>query len=143
MSEVMFKMIPLVLQGIDSLILYFPTRPSATHDLKNVGGGHGKVSHPTEMLRFTRLDFPILDEIDPFVRIGFVQRRLVDKPKTMSHPLAFTFELADLSGLVSLVNNLKQELVVTFFDPQDEMKIVFPKLRNMRRIGTQPIFDDD
>src|SRR5664279_2237974 len=143
MSEVVFKMIVLVLQSVEGLILHFPTRPPSAHDLKDVGSGHGKVSHPTEMLHLPRLDFPILDEIDQFIRIRFIQGYLIDETETMQHPFAFTFEFAGLSNLISLGNRFKQELMVTFFDPQNEMQIVFSKFSDMRRIRTESIFYDN
>ena len=143
MSEVVLKMIALVLQGVEGLILHFPTRPTTAHDLKDIGGGHGKVSDPTEMLCLARFDFPVLDEIDQQVWVSFIQGRLVDETKAMHHPFAFTFEFGGLPGLVSLGNIFEQELMVTFFDPQNVVQTVLSKLGDMRRIGTETIFNDD
>lgn len=143
MSEVVLKMIALIFQSIEGLILHFPTRPPPAHDLIDVGGSHGKISHPTEMLRFPRLDFPILNEIDQFIRIRFIQGYRVDETETRQHPFAFTFEFSGLSNLLSLGNRFNQELMVAFFDPQNEMQLVFSKFSDMRRIGTEPIFDDN
>ena len=59
MYKVVFKMIFLVLERIEGLMLDFPTCPTAAQDSKGIGSGQAKVGDPTEVLCFGSFDFPI------------------------------------------------------------------------------------
>ena len=62
-SVVMFKMISLILQGVERLIFDLPPCPSTTHDRENIQLGDGEIRYPTEMLDFVFSNFPILHKV--------------------------------------------------------------------------------
>jgi hypothetical protein len=100
----MFEMIPLVLQGVEGLVLNLPTRPPATHDCEDVHLGDGEIGDPTEVLGLALSDLPVLDKVHQYVRIGLVQGYLIDKGKAVNLrpsdtiPTSTTFASADSGG---------------------------------------------
>ena len=50
MPIVVFKVIPLVLEGVEGLMLNLPARPTAPHNLKPIDFRHPQIGDPGEML---------------------------------------------------------------------------------------------
>ena len=103
-----------------------------------------EVRHPGEMLGFLLTNFPILHKVDQHLLVGSIQRHLVEKPKAhQSHPFLFDFISLHPPCLFSLMYKLKQKGMISFFNSQDEMHIVFLQLGNMWGVGTEGILGDD
>ena len=73
MPKVVLEMIALVFEGIEGLILDFPTCPPAPAQNEGVVFVDGKVGDPTEMAGGVAVDFPVFEEIDPYMGIRLVQ----------------------------------------------------------------------
>jgi hypothetical protein len=58
------ELIPLVFQGIECLVLYFPSSAGAAHKLADILQGDLQICNPAEMLLFTCLavELPIFDK---------------------------------------------------------------------------------
>ena len=123
-SVVMFKVVTLILEGIEGFIFDFPTGTSTPHQVKNVDFGYRQIGNPAKVLDFVSLDFPIFNEVDQHILIGGIQGNLVDETKTMGHTLTGYFIFCCLSSLMSPFHLLKQKNVVFWFNPQNETQIV-------------------
>ena len=68
---VVTKIIPLILQGVERLIFYFPPGTGTTHEQVQVVLGDIQIGNPAEMLNFScfGIFFPVLDKGHPAVLI--------------------------------------------------------------------------
>src|SRR5262249_23857343 len=89
--------------------------------------------------------FPVLDEIDPDVRLRSIQGQVIDKAKAMYEPRRAIVSLIrdDAARLCGHLDLLEQIAMITLFDPQDVTEIVIVQGRDMRRIGTEAVFSND
>ena len=69
MPKVVLEMIALVFEGIEGLILDFPTCPPAPAQSEGVVLVNDEVGDPTEMAGGVAVDFPVFEEIDPYMGI--------------------------------------------------------------------------
>lgn len=84
-SEIMLKMIPLILQRVEGFVLNFPSCPPRVHDLHEGARLKGEVRHPSKRFRFgiriplrSRLDLLVVKNIDRYLLIRFIQRNLIE-----------------------------------------------------------------
>src|SRR5687767_12219757 len=110
MAEIVLEMIALILQRIEGLIFNAPARPRPLHEAVNRAFVDTQIGHPTEMLDFAfggRL--PALDEIDPKLWIGGIERHITGKTKPMVNPtfVVFTLIIGHTTGSFSLGHLLK------------------------------------
>ncbi len=143
MAVVVFKMIALVLEGIEGLIFNLPAGATAPHQLKDIGCRDREIGDPAKMLDFVPVNFPIFNEVDQQVRVRGVQRDLIDEPKSMNDPFHLAFVLGHLTGLVGRGDRFKQKGVVAFFDPHNVAQVVLFEFLQMGRIGAEGIFGDN
>ena len=68
-SEVVFELILLVLQGVEGLVLDLPTRPPSPHDREHGQLGAGEISDPGKVLGLVLSDLPVLNKAHQYVRI--------------------------------------------------------------------------
>ena len=61
---VMSEMVALVFESIEGFIFNFPACAAASHKFTGIALCYGKISNPTEMLRFFGCDFPVFQEIN-------------------------------------------------------------------------------
>ena len=64
MTKVVFEMVALVLERIESLVLDFPACPTAAHQRVGIVFVNREISDPTEMANFIAFDFPVFQKID-------------------------------------------------------------------------------
>jgi hypothetical protein len=71
-------------------------------------------------------NLPVLDEIGPHVRMRFIKRHIIDKPKPMHHTrdTIMSFIIGDASGLLRHLHLVEQKGVIAFFDPEKIMQLV-------------------
>ena len=86
MPVVMLKVVALIFQGIERLIFNLPPSTSPSHQAINSALAHPQVCYPAKVLALTIAYFPILNKIDPHVRVRGIERHIVDKAKPMHHP---------------------------------------------------------
>ena len=121
MTEVMLKLIALILEGIEGLIFDFPARPTTAHDVIAVVTGEGEVSNPGEILFSCRRDFPVFEEVDQQVRVGGIEGNLVDEMKAVGD-FAFDALEVDAASLLFGLGHLVKEIgMVADFDTQNEV----------------------
>jgi len=84
----------------------------------HVALAHPQVRHPAEVLDFVCTYFPVLDKIDPHVRVGGIQRHVIDKAPPMLHPHGAVVPriIGDASGVLSRLDLLEQIGMITGFD---------------------------
>src|SRR5271165_2300842 len=109
MPEVVLKMVALVFQGIEGLVFDFPTGAPAPHQGIGSGGRHGEVRHPCKMLGLLRANFPVFQEIDAEVRVGLIERHMVEKAEVMHDPILSNLKVGGVSSLVCPLNVVEQE----------------------------------
>jgi hypothetical protein len=63
-SEVVFKVLALILEGVAGLILNLPARPAAAHQGGGMVLGDDEVRNPGAMFDLVTPDFPVFEEID-------------------------------------------------------------------------------
>jgi hypothetical protein len=146
MAEIVFEMIALVFQRIERLIFDAPARPCPPHELIHGAFVDAQICHPTEMLDFafgSRL--PALDEIDPQLLIGGIERHVTDKTKSMVNFgfVIFTILISRSTSSLGLRHWLEQKRMIPFFDPQHVMHGVRLQRFNMGGIRTQAVFGDN
>ena len=73
MPVVVLKVIALVFQRIEGFVFDLPPGSSTSHETKDVALVHPQVRHPTEVLDLVMTNFPVLDEIDPYVRVRSIE----------------------------------------------------------------------
>ena len=134
--EIVFKMVPLVLEGVEGLIFDFPASASAAHNGEHIPGVKGQIGDPAEVLNLIALDFPVLQKIDPYIWVGGIQPPLVHKVKPMNDPLGSLLIMLGLTQLLLGFDLRKQAGMIPFFDPQDEAAAMLTQRPDMRRIGT-------
>ena len=83
MPVIVFKVVALVFQRIEGLILNLPAGSSTPHEVKDVALAHPQVRYPTEVLDLVLANLPGLDEIDAHVRVRGIERYVIDKPTAM------------------------------------------------------------
>src|ERR671911_1222150 len=105
MAEIVLEMIALILQRIERLIFDAPARPCPLHEPIHRAFVDTQIGHPTEMLDFTiRRRLPALDEIDPQVWIGGIERQVRDTTKPMVNVgvMIVTLIIGHTTGALSL-----------------------------------------
>src|SRR5918992_6351208 len=120
MAEIVLKMIALILQRIERFIFDTPARPCPLHELVHGAFVDTQIGDPAEMLDFAFGGcLPALDEIDPPVWIGSIERHVRDKTKPMVNfgVVIFTIIIGHTPGSFGLSNLLEQKGMIPFFDP--------------------------
>ena len=84
MAVVVLKVITLIFQRVERLIFDLPPRPATAHEGIHVAGTHPQVRHPTEVLHLRIAYFPVLEEVDPYVRVRSIAWPVMDKAKPMT-----------------------------------------------------------
>src|SRR5262249_49803901 len=89
--------------------------------------------------------FPVLDEIDPYVRLRSIQWQVIDKAKAMYEPRSAIVSLirGDAARLCGHLDLVEQIAMNAFFDPQDITEIVIVQGRYMRRIGIEAVLSNN
>ena len=143
MPKVVFKMIALVLEGVVGLIFDLPAGATPAHQRGGIVLGDHKVRNPSEMLDLISLDFPVLQEVDPDIRLGGIEGDVIEVTEALSHARDLPLKLSRLTPRVGLVHIIKQMSMIARLDAQDEMQLVALEFANMGSVGTQRIFDND
>jgi len=95
-------------------------RPRPLHDAVNGAFVDTQIGHPTEMLHFAfGGGLPALNELDPKVAIGGIERHIRDKTKPMVNfgVVIFTIIIGHTPSSLGLSNLLEQKSMIAFFDP--------------------------
>src|SRR5262249_466233 len=102
MPVVVFKVVALIFQCIERLILNLPPGRSSPHEVKDISRAHPQVRHPTEMLELAGVLLPVLDEIDSYMGVRGIQRHVIDKAEAMDYACGAVVALigGDPSGLL-------------------------------------------
>ena len=124
MPVIVLKVVALIFQRIERLIVHLPPGSSTPHEVKDIAPAHAQVGHPTEVLDFRIAHLPILDEIDPPVHVRGIERDIIDKPKAMAHPCSAVVSLIKrhAPSLLSRLHLLEQKAMIAFFDPEDRVQ---------------------
>lgn len=129
-SIVVLKIIPLIFQGIECLILYLPAGATATHDLHGIILGQGEIRDPAKPFRLARLGvfLTILDEIYPQILIGLVQGNVIENTKAMKNMrvvIILDNKIRCFFPLGRTIDIIKEKLVISRLYSED---IVVAKL---------------
>src|SRR3984893_9426930 len=145
MAVVVLKVIALIFQRIERLIFDLPPRPATAHEGINVAFTHPYVCHPTEVLHLLIAYFPVLDDIDPYVRLRSIEWHVIDKAKAMYETRSPLVPLrrGDAASLCGGLDLLEQIGMIPFFDPQDIAEVVVVQSHDMWSIGTEAVFSND
>ena len=110
--------------------------------MKDVARAHPQVCDPTEVLELVLAYLPVLNEIDPHMRVRCIERHVMDKAKPMTDACGAIVSLiiGDTTGLLSHLHLLEEKGVITCFDTQDIAQIVVLQRLDMRGIGAQTVF---
>ena len=115
------------------------------HELIHVARAHVEVCHPTEVLDFVSAAFPVLDKIDPHVRVRGIEWYIIDKAKAMPKPggTVMAFVIGYAPSVLRCLHLLEQKGMIAFFDPKNIAKPVGLQRLEVRRIRTQTVFRDN
>src|SRR5678815_4620124 len=110
MTIIVLEMVPLVFQGVECLIFDAPPCSSTPHELIDCAFIDAQVSDPTEVLDCVLVPLPALQEVDPQVGMGCIERHVTDKPKPVAQtcPGGVAIVMRDASGLLGRRHLLKQ-----------------------------------
>ena len=86
MAVVVLKVVAWIFQGIECRIFNLPPSTSTSHQAINSALAHPQVCYPAKVLGLPIAYLPILNKIDPHVRVRGLERHIVDKAKPMHHP---------------------------------------------------------
>ena len=136
MAVVVFKMITLVFEGVESFIFNFPTGTATVDHSGQVQFAEGEIGNPDEMQGAIAFDFPIFKKVDQNILVGGIQRNLIDEAKTIGASPLLLFILSCCTPLLRLTHRVKQKSVIAFFNTQDKAKFMLLQGFDMRRIGT-------
>ena len=97
------------------------------------------------MLDLVIADFPVLDKIDPQVRVRGIKRYVIDKAKAMHKSRSAIVSLirGHAPGMLRHPHLLEQKGMIAFFDPEDIVQSVMLQRLDVRSIGTEAVFSDD
>ena len=117
----MLEVVALVFQRIERLILDAPPRAPAPHELIHRAFGHAEVSDPAKVLALIPIPLPALQEVDPEVHIGFIERHITDKPKPMAQTClgVLPIIIGDAPSVLGRRHVREQGRMVPFFDTQN------------------------
>jgi hypothetical protein len=145
-AKVVFERIALILQGVERFIFDAPASPRPPHALIHRAFVDPQIGDPAPMLDWAvSRRLPALDEIDPQVWMGGIERQVRDKTTPMVH---FGFAIVTIigghtTGSLSLGNLLEQKGVVSFFDPSNVLQVVVLQRLDVGGIRTEALFGDD
>jgi hypothetical protein len=81
---IVLEIVPLVLEGVESFILDFPSGTAGPHKLEHVFFGDRYINNPTEFRDlFIFVYLPVFEHVDQQVRMAFIKGNLVHKTKKM------------------------------------------------------------
>src|SRR4051812_4397178 len=86
MAVVVLKVIALVFQGIEGLVFNFPPGATSSHEVKDIPLGHPQVGDPAKVLALVSAHLPVLDKIDPHLRVRRIEGDIIEKAKPMDQP---------------------------------------------------------
>jgi len=117
-TKVVAELVPLVFQGVQCLVLYFPPSAGTAHKLVDILPGDLQIRNPAEMLFFTGLavELPIFDKSYQFILVRLVERGAVHNTEAMSYSRVFLIFDGQLNGLTlfcfaSVGNGLSDRLL--------------------------------
>jgi hypothetical protein len=122
-SVVVFKVIALILQRVERLVLDPPADAAAARHVPNIVGGQRQIGHPRPDVRLSlRIDFDVDQQVDEQVLVAFVDAHAVEEqPVATGHgPGISLVNALHLPGLQSLFVLPEEVLVVAFLNPQDQ-----------------------
>src|SRR5262245_24783912 len=145
MAIVVLKVIALIFQRVERLIFDLPPRSAPAHEGLHVACTYPYVCHPAEVLHLLIAHFPVLDKIDPYVRLRGIKWDVMDKAKAM-HELSSAivpFIRGDAARLFGHLYLLEHIAMIPFFDTQDIAQTVCTQRLDVGGIRTQTVFSDD
>src|SRR5713101_7197529 len=145
MTKIMLEVVALVFQRIERLILDAAPRSPAPHELIHGAFGHAEVGDPAKVLNLVPVPLPALQEVDPEVHIGLIERHITDKPKPMAQTClgVIPIIIGDAPSLLGRRYMLEQGSMVPYFDTQNIMEVVILQKLDMGSVGTQAVLGDD
>src|SRR5262249_5594389 len=145
MAVVVLKVIALVFQRIEGLVFDFPPGASPSHERIHVALTHTEVSDPTEVLALVLPYLPVLDKIDPHLRVRRIEGDVIEKAKPMYQPggAVVALMIGDPSGMLRGLDLLEQIGMIPLFDTQDVVQTLRVQHLNVGSIGTQTVFGDN
>lgn len=122
-AEVMAELVALVLQGIERLVLYFPSGTGAAHKLVDILFGDVQIRNPAKMLPFAGfcVDLPIFDKGYPLILVRLVERGMIHDAETMAYVRIFLVidgQLDCLTIFYGLIDMLKEKFVAPSLTPR-------------------------
>lgn len=120
-TEVVFDMVALILQGVEGFVLDFPARPAGTHQLDDIGLAHEKVGDPAVVIGGLLANVqPVLEEIHQIGISAPVEGHLIEPSVNMPAPLFVAeLQIVALGKSVEFIDPFKQHLVIGGFGHQD------------------------
>ena len=83
MPIVVLKVIALVFQRVEGLIFDLPPGAPTSHEVKDIPFGHPQVGDPAEVLDPISAYLPVLDKIDPHLRVRRIEGDVIEEAKPM------------------------------------------------------------
>jgi hypothetical protein len=145
MTIIVLAMVPLVFQGVERLIFHAPPRSPTPHELIDRAFLDAEVGDPAQVLDLVPVPLPALQEVDPKVHIGLIERQIIDKPTQMAQPClgVISIVIRDASSVLGRRDVLEQGRMVPFFDTKNIMQVVSLQTLDRGSVRTQAVFGDD
>src|SRR5262245_9596117 len=120
-AKIVLEVIALIFQRVERFIFNAPPRSRPLHDAVNCAFVDAQVSDPTEMLDFTLYRLPALDEVDPQIGIGLIERHVTNKAEPMVAPRSavVTLIIGDPTGVLRFGHLREQKGMIAFFDAEN------------------------
>jgi hypothetical protein len=142
----MLQVVALVFQGVEGLVLNFPTSPPGPHQVVSVLGGEDEIGDPGKALGGFGSHLPVFQDVHFEMLVGLIEGATVKIAEIMELlriSRVLKHKLADLAFLYGLIELLKKELVVSGLDSQDEAQVKPHERFNMGSVGAEGVLRDD
>src|SRR5919205_1188640 len=121
MPIIVLEMVPLIFQGVERLIFDAPPCSPTPHELIDRTFIDAQVGAPTAVLDGVLVPLPALQEVDPQVGMGGIERHITAKAKPVAQTRlgGIPIVVSDASGLLGRRHLGEQGSMVAFFNAQN------------------------
>jgi hypothetical protein len=145
MPIVVLKVLALVLQRVAGRIFDLPPGAPTPHEVKDIPFGHPQVGEPAEGLALVLAPLPVLDTMDPHLRVRRIEGDGIEQAKPMHQPCGAVVPCiqGDAPSVLRGLDLLEQRGMLAFFHPEEIVEIVVLQGLNVRGMGTQTVCGDN
>ena len=138
MAVIVLKVVALVLERIERLVLNLPAASAHEHEVLQVFMVDLQVGHPAEAGGFAAfVSFLVAQHVHPKVGIRVIEGQVVEILEAVGD--AFVSSLMAFEALI-VVKSSKQTLITIGFDGQYEGEVTANDVSDVRAVGIEGIF---